>query len=400
MEAHASNLTELALILATAFAGGAILQRLHQPVLVGYILVGFLLGPSVLGLVHDKHQIETLAELGILLLLFVVGMELDLKKFAPVYKAAIITTLAQIVFALGSAFALGSLFDWPLARVLLLGFAVSLSSTAVAIKLLQESGKLNTDLGRSAIGILIAQDIAVIPMLLIIGAMSGGTIHPLEFLKIVLAITFLVTVVLILNKKPERLSYLISCIPASSQTAVTALALCFSAAALAGLLGLSAAYGAFLAGLIIGNTAERHMYEEHIAPIFDVLMMVFFLSVGLLIDLDFLIEKIWRVLALLGVIMVLKTVINVFILRALGYSKRSAFVMGAILGQIGEFSFVLAALGLSTASILPEAYNYVISVIALSLIITPLWLYLIRRLWILKWQHARLSRGKKASTQV
>ncbi len=393
MEDH-STLTQLALLLASAFAGGALLQRLHQPVLVGYILVGFVLGPSVLGVVHDEEQIKTLAGLGILLLLFVVGLELDLKKFAPVYRAAIILTLSQIIIGVGAMFALGSLFDWPLARILLLGFSVSLSSTAVAIKLLQDIGELNTTLGRAAVGILIAQDIAVIPMLLIVGAMGGHGFDVMEIPRIVLAIGFMSGLIIILNRKPHWFARMVGMIPLESQTAVTALAMCFSAAALAGFFGLSAAYGAFLAGLVIGNTAKRSAYEDNIKPIFEVLMMVFFLSIGLLIDLDFLVEKLWRVLALLGIAMTLKTVVNITILKWLGLSRRNSIVIGAALGQIGEFSFVLAALGLTTGAIMPDGYKYVVSIIALSLVITPLWLYGIRRMNLLRRRRTRRT-GKR-----
>lgn len=384
MEDHAHSLTQLAVVLAGAFIGGTLLQTLRQPVLVGYILVGLFLGPSMLGLIHDREQIGLLAELGILLLLFVVGMELDLKRFAPVYRVAIITTLAQIIIGVGTMALIGALFDWPLGRILLLGFAMSLSSTAVAIKLLQDMGETNTPLGRASIGILIAQDIAVVPMLLIVGAMGGEGFHPLELLKIVLAVGFMAVLILALNSRPEFFVSLAKRIPTHSQRTIVALAFCFSAAALAGTFGISAGYGAFLAGLVIGNTTDHDHYEKQVQPIFDLLMMVFFLSIGLLIDLGFLFENFWNVLFLLGVIMVMKTVVNIKILRMLGLSRRNAIVMGASLGQIGEFSFILAGLGLASGTIASSGYNYVISVIALSLVFTPLWLYVVRRMHLIR----------------
>ena len=395
MQDHVGTLTQLALVLAAAFAGGALLQRLRQPVLVGYILVGILLGPSVLGVISDEHQIKTLAEMGILLLLFVIGMELDLKKFAPVYRLALITTAAQIGAGLTAALILGNIFGWPLPRILLLGFAVSLSSTAVAIKLLQDMKETNTTLGRGAIGILIAQDIAVIPMLLVMSALDGGSVNLLDLLKIALAIGLMVALIYTLKTKPHWFSRLMKLIPARDQTAVVALALCFSAAALADLLGLSAGYGAFLAGLVIGNTTERHAYEINITPIFDVLMMVFFLSIGLLIDLPFIQEKFARIAALLGVVMLMKTILNIGILRTLGLSRRNAIVMGATLAQIGEFSFILAALGLESGAIQDTGYKYVISIIALSLVITPIWLYAVRQMNLIRYRtYKRALRDK------
>lgn len=383
MEDHTS-LTQLAFVLAAAFGGGAMLQRLHQPVLVGYILAGVILGPSVLGIVSDKDQIAFMAELGILLLMFVVGIELDLKRFAPVYKPAIITTVLQITAGVLGMFALGMVFDWPLARILMLGFALSLSSTAVAIKILKDAGVLDSMLGRTATGVLIAQDIAVIPMLLIMTALSGSGngVTVLELTKIGLSVGLLAGLVILLKLRPAWMDKMIDAIPVEGQTAVVALAFCFVFAALAGLVGLSTAYGAFIAGLVIGNTAKRHAYEENIRPIFDVLMMIFFLSIGLLIDLSFIQEKFWRILILLMLAMTIKTGINVLIFRLEGFSRRNSLLMGAVLGQIGEFSFVLAALGLATGAIIDVGYKYVVSIIALSLVLTPIWLHALRVFYI------------------
>ncbi len=379
---HDNTLTELALILAAAFLGGTVLNRLKQPVLVGYIVVGFLVGPSVFGIIHDEKQVQVFAEFGILLLLFIVGIELDLKKFAPVYKAAIIVACSQITISLLSMFALGQLLDWPLARILLLGFALSLSSTAVAIQLLKDRGELNTHLGRSTIGILIAQDIAVIPMLLIVNGLGGDNFNVFDITKLVFALSFMAALIYSLNKYPQFFTKIIDRIPVENQSAVTGLALCFSAAALSGLIGISTAYGAFLAGLILGNTSKHAAYEANIRPIFEVLMMVFFLSIGLLLDIEFLFNNFSVVMLLLLLAMGVKTIVNIYLLKRLGFSRKNSFIMGASLGQIGEFSFVLAALGLSVGAILPEGYKFVVSIIALSLIVTPVWLYSVRNMGI------------------
>lgn len=393
MEEHAHALSNLAILLVFAYVGGAILEKLKQPALVGYILVGLLLGPSVLGIVHDRETIGFLAEMGILLLLFIVGMELDLKKFKPVYRVAILVTTAQIVASLSASFMLGALFDWPIQRCIIIGFAISLSSTAVAIKLLHDMKETHTTLGRTTIGILIAQDIAVIPMLLIIGLFGSEHKGAADYINIVLALAFMATLITALSKKPQWFNALAAKIPEHSQIALLGLALCFSAAAISDYAGLSAGYGAFLAGLVIGNTSKAHKYEEQIAPIFDVLMMVFFLSIGLMIDLEFMADKFWRILALLATIMVLKTVINISFLRAMGLSKRNSTVMGAALSQIGEFSFVLAALGLSSAYITDIGYKYVVAAIALSLVMTPLWLYTVRKLNLIR--HKRTLATKR-----
>ncbi len=392
---HAYDISQLALVLAMAFAGEVLLQRLRQPALIAYILVGVILGPSVLAVVKGQAQIDFLAELGILLLLFIVGLELDLKKFAASYKLAIGTTLIQIGASLFVTAIIAWLFDWPVARAIILGFAISLSSTAVAIKLLEDIGEQNTAAGRTALGILVAQDLAVIPMMLVTDSFAAGRFEPWGLLKIGAALGLMGWVMWSLSRRnfivplPEWLRNKTPLITDSSQTVIKALAYCFSGAALSGALGLSASYGAFLAGLIIGSTQDKEKLEHHARPIFDVLMMVFFLSVGLLLDMHFIVKHFWALAAMLLLIMTLKTVVNIAILRRAGLSRHDALTIGTALGQIGEFSFVLAALGLSINALQPDAYKYMVTLIALSLTLTPLWLYTMRRIPL---AHRRLRR--------
>jgi len=182
------------------------------------------------------------------------------------------------------------------------------------------------------------------------------------------------------------------------QIALAGLAFCFSAAAIAGALGLSPAYGAFLSGLALGYTGSRQELEEHTKPIFDVTIMVFFLSIGLLIDLQFLWDNIVATLSLLFITMLLKTILNFYVLRWQGMKKEEAYITGAALSQVGEFSFILAAIGLSAGTIENEAYKYVVAIISLSLLATPLWLYLVEKRGVLKHLNlANTARKRKTS---
>lgn len=384
-------LTHLATILAAAFAGGAVFRKLKQPVLVGYIIVGLLLGPSFLGVVQGREEISLLAELGILLLLFIVGMEIDLKAFKSVSKISLITCGAQIGAGLLAMSILGFFFGWSLNSCILLGFAVSLSSTAVALKILEDMGLRSSKVGQSSVGILVAQDLVFIPMVLIIGALNTGEgLNYGGLIRLGLAVLFMVGVMFLLTKRPVIFQKIWSKFEAiktdamKGQIAITGLAFCFSAAAIAGVLGISAAYGAFLAGIILGHTMGRQKLEEHTKPIFDVMIMVFFLSIGLLIDLEFLWENIGAALSLLFITMLLKTVLNFYVLRWQGMKKEEAYVTGAVLAQVGEFSFILAAIGLSAGTIQDDGYKYVIAIISLSLLATPLWLYLVEKRELLK----------------
>jgi CPA2 family monovalent cation:H+ antiporter-2 len=245
------------------------------------------------------------------------------------------------------------------------------------------------------VGILIAQDLAVIPMILIVSAIGGASTGEQNFIigLIMPVILLMVTAFLVwtLVKRPpwlsrfskitDRIRYAME---HDRQRPLTAIMFCFAAGAISGGLGFSAAYGAFIAGLILGNSRYGHSYERQVRPLFDILMMFFFLSMGMLIDFQYLIENIWTVLVVLFVVMFLKTVINIGILRMFSLSKRNSTFIGATLGQVGEFSFALAALGLSRGAIDGDVYKMVAIVVALSLIATPIWLHTMRRISALK----------------
>lgn len=408
MEDHASNLSQIALVLAAAFAGGSILKRFGQPAIVGYILVGMLLGPSFLGLVSNGGEISFLSELGILLLLFIIGLELDVHRFMDVFKIAVSTTALQIAAGLAVIGLIGWFSDWNINRIIILGFAVSLSSTAVALKLLEDMGEANTPMGNMTMGILVAQDLAVIPMLLVISTLNeagGNFILELEDIaRIVFAIIFMVVMICALGGRdigPLKLSKMqMPTFPDSGQNVLVALTVCFTAAALSGAIGLSASYGAFLAGLAIGSTHKKETYEEEIRPIFELLMMIFFLSVGIMLDFGFIMDHALSIALVLFALLFLKTIFNITILRWQGLSRRHAIMIGASLGQAGEFSLVLAALGLSSAAIMPEVYKYVVAIIALSLIMTPAWTVAMRRMDLLRrgriYRHARIKKYRKS----
>ncbi len=412
MEEHASDLSQIALVLAAAFAGGSILKRFGQPAIVGYILVGMLLGPSFLGLVSNSGDISFLSELAILLLLFIIGLELDVHRFMDVFKIAVSTTALQIVAGLAVIGLIGWTMDWSINRIIILGFAVSLSSTAVALKLLEDMGETDTPMGKMAMGILVAQDLAVIPMLLVISTLNeahGNFMLEVEdVLRIVFAMGFMVVIICGLSGRdvgPLKFSKMKipPTLPDSGQNVLVALTVCFTAAALSGAIGLSASYGAFLAGLAIGSTHKKEAYEEEIRPIFELLMMIFFLSVGIMLDFEFIADHLFSIGLVLFALLFLKTIFNIAILRWQGLSRRHAIMLGASLGQAGEFSFVLAALGLSAGAILPEAYKYVVAIIALSLILTPVWTLAMRRMDLLRrgriYRHARLKKYRKSLEQ-
>ena len=380
---HGSALTGLAVVAVIALLCGVAMTRLRQPAIVGYIIAGVVLGPI---LVEDREQVALLAELGVLLLLYLVGMELDLDDFKRVWKTALMTMLLQMATSIFLMLLLSRVFGWPLGVAILLGFVLAMSSTAVAIKMLEDIGERSTAIGQATIGVLIAQDLAVVPILLVVDALAGGADGEEGFdvggvVRIAASVALIVLLLWYLGRR-KKVTLPFARVVAGNidLTSLAGLTFCFAAAAVSGLVGLSAAYGAFLAGLVIGNSTEHEIMEEATRPVQSILMMVFFLSIGLLLDLVFLWDNLWEVALLLAVVTVFKTMLNVGAFRLLDEPWPRAFLSGVLLGQIGEFSFLIAAAGLSVQLIAPADYKLIVSITVLSLAVSPLWLLAARRL--------------------
>lgn len=381
-----TDLNDLAIILAAAFVGGALLRTLRQPVLVGYILVGALFGPTGLGLVTNIEDIRWLADLGILLLMFYIGLEIDVQRFRDVARQAFTTTGLQIAVAIISTLAIAAITHWPLKVTILFGCGLALSSSAIALKILDEMGVKHAPAGQASMGILIAQDLSIVPMMLVLEAMkTGGDFDFMGVVRLAIGIGILFIVLWLSLRQPAwfmewgRKIVRLKSKAMHGQDTITALAICFAGAALAGAFGLSAAYGAFLAGLAISRTKNREKMHKNAQPIFDVLMMMFFLSVGLLIDIHFICAHWGTVLGLVAAVLVIKTLVNYILLRMQRMPKPDARLVAAVTGQIGEFSFLLAAMGLADGSLDGDMHNYAVAVISLTLVGTPVWLALLRQ---------------------
>lgn len=375
------QLTEIAIIATIALILGMIMTRLKQPAIVGYLLTGMVLGRSAFGFVEDRENVEILAELGVLMLLYLIGMELNLKSFMRIWKTAIGGVFLQVAVAYVVVGLIALYLDWPWQLTILLAFSLSISSTAVAVKILEDIGELHQRTGNIAIGLLIAQDLAVVPMLLIVGSLSGETLNlPVLLLTVGLAIAFLIGLILFLSRRERiHLPFLQVISGHSDLTPLFGIVFCLGLAAISGLLGTSPAFGAFLAGLIIGNSQERKNVVEATKPIQSILLMIFFLSIGLLIDITYIWQNIGLVLLMLLSVILGKTAINIVIIRVTGIDWRSAFIAGTALGQIGEFSFLLMAIGGGSGYVSRDISQLMITVIALSLMISPLWLLTARR---------------------
>jgi CPA2 family monovalent cation:H+ antiporter-2 len=338
------------------------------------------LGPHGFRLITDTSTIARLGEIGVVLLLFFAGMELSLPELKKQWRIPILGTLMQIAASVGFAAAMGWWMGWPLGRVVLLGFVISLSSTAVVLKLLHDRGELNGPIGRDVVGILLAQDVAMIPMLMTIGFLAGNS-PPLMMLGIQLAAGICVIVLLGFIASRESIHLPLGKWLGDDRELqiLAAFALAFGLAFLTGLAGLSVPLGAFVGGVVVGAARETDWIHQALYPFQVFLLAIFFVSIGMMIDPRFVWSRAPILVALLVAVLVTNTLVNGIILRLLGRTWSSSFRVGALLAQIGEFSFVLAAVGRQTGLIEDFSYQTTVAVIALTLVVSPTWIHLMDR---------------------
>ncbi|MCA8921505.1 MAG: cation:proton antiporter [Planctomycetes bacterium] len=364
----------LAVLLAAAF-----LRLLRQPYSIGYLLAGVALGPYGAGVIDDEESTKRLGAIGVDILLFFVGMEVSLPKLARRWRVASIGTLLQIGGSVGFVALIGAYYAWPFARILLLGFVISLSSTAVVIKLLQDYGELETPAGQNVVAVLLAQDLAVVPMLLTLQMAGGVEVSAGALaLQVVGGVAVVAFLGWLLTRDTLHLP-LGRWVRGDHELQVfSALILCFGLALLTGLLGLSTALGAFVAGVVVATARETHWVSGRLESFRVVFVALFFVSIGMLIDLRFVRDNAGVLGGLLFGILVTNTLLNASILRVLGDRWRSGLYAGAMLSPVGEFSFVLGAAGLQAGIVTEHAYRLTVAVIALSLIASPIWIAVAR----------------------
>lgn len=352
---------------------GLALRRLRQPHVVVYLLAGVALGPNGLRLFTDEIALARVGDFGVVLLLFFVGMEVSLPSLLKSWRVSVMGTVLQVLASVACVSVIGWFRDWDLARVLLIGFAISLSSTAVVVSLLRTKNELDSAAGRDALGVLLIQDLALVPMLIVLGFLGGEapTARGLS-LQAVGGVGLVVLLAFLARRERVSLPFGRLFRQDHELQVFSALALCFGFATLTGLLGLSTAVGAFVAGILVASMRETEWVHKSLEPFRVVLVALFFVSVGMLIDLQFLATH-WKTMLLLVLAVFLTNwLINAGILRALGRPWRHSLYVGALLAQLGEFSFVLAAVGRQTGIIENFGYQLTIGLIAVTLLLSPL----------------------------
>jgi len=375
-------LKDIIIIFGLAIVVLFICHRLHVPTVVGFLLTGIFVGPYGVGLIKAIHEVEIFAEIGVVLLLFTIGIEFSLKRLLQIKKSVLIGGSLQVLLTFLAALLISKQFGQAFGESVFVGFLVALSSTAIVLKLLQERAEVDSPHGRTTLGILIFQDIIVVPMILITPLLAGATGNLGESILVLLAKGIFIILFVIVSAKwivPQVL-YQIARTRNPELFLLSVVVMCFGVAWLTSWAGLSLALGAFLAGLIISESQYSHQALGNILPFRDVFTCFFFISIGMLLDVGFLFQKPVVIgLVALGVIF-LKSIIAGSVAVSLGFPLRTGILVGLALGQIGEFSFILSRAGVEHGLLAGNIYQMFLAVSILSMAATPFIISLAPRL--------------------
>lgn len=367
-------LGNIIIILGLITAVILVFLRLKVPAIIGFILTGILAGPQGLGLITKSSDVSFVAELGIVLLLFTIGIEFSLKDLLEIRKNVFLGGTLQVAFTMAATCAACMLFGLDLSRGLFIGCLVSMSSTAIVLKMLNEKAELSSPHGRNTFSILIFQDLLVIPVMILIPLLAGshepsGASIPTVLLKAAGFIFFLFAAYRWLV---PNLLFQIARTKSRELFLISIILLCLGVAWLTSLLGLSLALGAFLAGLIISESEYAQEAMGRILPFRDLFLSLFFISIGMLLDLPFLLHHLFPILLLAALIIFLKASTGSLATFLLGYPLRITVLVGISLAQMGEFSLILCKSGLENGLLDPNGYQTILGISLITMAVSPI----------------------------
>lgn len=357
------------------------LKQIKQPYIISYILVGAFLGEHGMGLIQDSELIHLFGELGIIILLFFIGMEISLPAFLKKWRVALFGTTLQVVVSVLIILGLGYFYNWDTAGSVVLGFIIALNSSAVIIKILEEKNIIETRLGGNVLSILLTQDIIIVP-LLILTSILGGEPTPISkiILMVIGGLLMVGLLVFVCARGSIRLPFSNAIKQDHELQVFVAILFCFGGALLSSLFGLSPALGAFVGGMIMHIAESTEWIHDTLHSFRILFVAIFFIGIGLQIDLDFIYANLWPILSVVLSVYIVNQLLNSLILRIFTCTWKEAILGGALLAQIGEFSFLLSSAAHSLAIFGEYGYKFTISLISLTLIISPFWIALFE--WI------------------
>ncbi len=383
---------DLAYVFGAAVVGGAVARMLRQPLILGYVLGGILVGPFTPGpTVADVHEFEVLAEIGVILLMYSIGLEFSFRDLLRVKWVAIIGGPLGILLSIALGLGVGSLLGWSWQQGVAVGAIISVASTMVLSRFLTERGELHSEQGEVMIGITLVEDLAVVVLTILLPSLEDLSRSRLLALGIALgkALLILIPVTLIANKLIPPLMRRVVKAANPEFFVLVALALGFMTAALTHAVGLSLALGAFLAGLLVSESETAHETMQHLLPLRDAFVALFFVTMGILVNPRALISKPSLLLVIITMVVVGKFVIWAAVVKLFRYSTSTALMAGLGLTQIGEFSYVLVRVSRDAHIVGDDMYNAVLAASLFTIVINGL---------LLRFVPGRLLRGTRRAS--
>jgi CPA2 family monovalent cation:H+ antiporter-2 len=366
-------LQDIIIIFALSVVVIYIFHKIKLPSIIGFLLTGIIAGPHGLKLIHGIEEVEVLAEIGIVLLLFTIGIEFSLKNLMKTKRSIIIGGGLQVGLVILFILLITLWTGAGAGESVLLGFLVALSSTAIVLRIIQNKGELGTFHGRTSVSILIFQDLIIVPMILIIPILSGETTNIWQSLLLMLMKGLGVIIFMIIAARylVPGVLYQIARTQSKELFLLTIILIGIAAAWFTSIIGLSLALGAFIAGLVISESEYSEQAFGNIIPFRDLFTSFFFVSVGMLLDIGFVMANPVMVVAIAIGIILIKTIVSGFVAFILGFPFRTTVIVGLTLSQVGEFSFILSDIGIEYGLLSETNYQFFLSSAVITISLTP-----------------------------
>lgn len=375
MSAETTFYRDLAYVFGAAVAGGGVARALRQPLILGYVVGGILIGPFTPGItVTDVHEFELLAEVGVILLMYSIGLEFSFEDLLRVKWVALVGGPLGIILSLALGLGVGAILGWTWQQAIAVGAIISVASTMVLSRFLIERGELHSDQGQLMIGITLVEDLAVVILTILLPALedlSGSRVLALA-IAIGKAILILIPVTLVAHKLVPPLMRRVMKAANPEFFVLVALALGFVTAAITQAVGLSLALGAFLAGLLVSESEAAHQTIEHLLPLRDAFVALFFVTMGILVNPQIIVSKPSLLLVIVAMVVIGKFVIWALVVKLFRYPTNTALMVGLGLTQIGEFSYVLVRVARDAKIVGDDMYNSVLAASVITILINGL----------------------------
>lgn len=371
-------LKDIVIIFALSTLVNLVFTRFRIPTVIGYLITGIVAGPHLLSLVEARHEIELMAEIGVVLLLFTIGMEFSLTHLLRIRRIVFLGGLIQVLITSGIFFVISHFSGMKSTPAFFIGFLAALSSSALVLKILQERSELTSNYGRTVLGILIFQDLLLAPLLLLSNLLGNSSLNlPHELLILTLKVSVVIGLVYAGNKwLLPGLLHRIALTKNQELFMMSIFLVCFAIALLTSKLGMSLAFGAFLAGLMISESDYSHNIFGSFQSIKDVFASFFFVSIGMLLDFSFVIENYQLILTSVVLVIVVKCIIAGGTGFLMGHTFQGTVLIGLALSQVGEFSFILAKIGFDNSILSDFYYHLFLAVAVITMALTPFLFYL------------------------